>query len=74
MTGDTKLPKLRPLATKRNPNARCCGVCGREGGGGMTTALRFAGYEVPAGTIGYAHSDCIMRERKKLQEKGRASS
>ncbi len=69
MEQDTKLPKLRPLAVKRNPNARCCGVCGREGGSGMTMPLRMAGYDVPLGQIGYAHSDCIMRERKKLTKK-----
>jgi len=51
---------------------RCCWVCGRPGGAGFTTALRLAGYAVPArGVIAYAHNRCMVRaqQRYALREK-----
>jgi hypothetical protein len=52
---------------------RCCWVCGRVGGAGFTSALRVAGYDVPArGVIAYAHSDCMARALKRSAAKQRA--
>lgn len=53
------------LATKINPSVRCCGICGKIGGSGSTTILRFLGYDIPDGQIGYAHPACIIKARKK---------
>lgn len=43
---------------------RCCWVCGKPGGAGFTTALRHAGYDVPAGTMAYAHPNCMSKAVK----------
>lgn len=50
---------------KVDPRARCCWVCGKLGGAGFTTALRYAGYDVPRGEIGYAHPVCMRRAQLK---------
>lgn len=55
---------LKPRHRKMLPEARCCWICGKPGGMGFTRALRLAGYDVPAGEIGYAHAPCLMRARK----------
>ncbi len=46
------------------PGRRCM-VCGRIGGSGATMPLRFAGYTIPKGQIGYAHAPCLIRKRKQ---------
>ena len=40
---------------------RHCVVCGRIGGSAFTQSLRLAGYDIPRGTIGYAHASCVRR-------------
>lgn len=51
-------------APRHIPNGRCCWVCGKPGGSGFTSALRIAGYDIPRGQIGYAHSPCMSRALK----------
>lgn len=65
---------------KANPNVRCCWICGGNGGSGFTSALRFAGYEVKPGEMGYAHHLCMTtalrdaeRERCKTGTKAKES-
>jgi hypothetical protein len=55
---------------KANPYARCCWICGREGGAGFTIALRMLGFDVQKGDIAHAHTQCVQREqRRMLREK-----
>ena len=51
---------------KQNPDARCCWICGKVGGAGFTTALRWLGYDVKPGEMAYAHSRCVLREQRKV--------
>lgn len=44
---------------------RRCHICKRIGGSGSTAILRLLGYDIPKGQIGYAHSDCVARERRR---------
>lgn len=44
---------------------RRCMICGKIGGMGSTTILRMLGYDIPVGQIGYAHSSCFQKARKK---------
>jgi hypothetical protein len=52
----------RPKAV---PKGRKCALCGKPGGTGFTTALRLLGYNYAKGEIGYAHSNCLVRARRK---------
>lgn len=45
---------------KEREDARCCWVCGKLGGDGYTNFLRWSGYNVPAGTMAYAHTKCAF--------------
>jgi hypothetical protein len=51
------------MKIKTNPNGRVCAICGRWGGSGMTMPLQFLGYDIPKGEIGYAHANCVHKER-----------
>jgi hypothetical protein len=54
--------------TKSNPSVRCCWICGKEGGNGFTSALRWLGYDVPMqGCVAHAHAKCIAREQEKAK-------
>lgn len=50
---------------KEKPECRCCWVCGKVGGQGFTHALRFAGYRLRDGEMGYAHNNCMARAQKQ---------
>jgi hypothetical protein len=55
--------------TKKVPTARCCWVCGKLGGDGMTHALKFLGYDVPNGVVAHAHPRCIANAQRKAKRK-----
>jgi hypothetical protein len=52
-------------ATPELKEGRCCWVCGKVGGSGFTWALRAAGYDVPKGTMAYAHNNCMQKALKR---------
>jgi hypothetical protein len=54
---------------KADPSCRCCWVCGKIGGNGFTTALRFAGYRMKPGEMGYAHPRCMGRAKYEAAER-----
>lgn len=56
-------------AKQANPAARCCWVCGKLGGAGFTTALRLAGYDVPQGTMAYAHPGCAALAQRRAAKR-----
>lgn len=56
-----------PRAQPKLATGRCCWVCGKPGGGGFTTALRHAGYDVPRGTMAYAHYGCMARANETFR-------
>jgi hypothetical protein len=62
--------KLIPKAKHRDAlPGRHCWVCGRIGGAGFTTALRHAGYDVPPGSMAYAHEPCMRRAALRAAKK-----
>jgi hypothetical protein len=54
----------RDRANKEVETARCCWVCGKLGGEGFTNALRFAGYRMKKGEMGYAHAKCMIKAQR----------
>jgi len=52
---------------KREPKARCCWICGRLGGDGMTTMLLELGYNVPKGDVAHAHPRCVQIMQRKAK-------
>jgi hypothetical protein len=58
------LKRARKAALATQPGRRCA-ICNKLGGTGFTTALRLAGIPIPEGQIGYAHPDCLQRQRAK---------
>lgn len=61
-------------AKKANPQARCCWVCGKLGGAGYTTVLRMAGYDVPQGTMAYAHNGCAALAMRRAAKRAAKSA
>lgn len=43
---------------------RHCVICDKPGGHGCTTVLRYLGFIIPAGQIGYAHADCVAKRKR----------
>jgi hypothetical protein len=56
---------------KEYVEARCCWICGRLGGQGFTEALRFAGYRMQRGEMGYAHPECMRRAQNEQNERNK---
>ena len=52
---------------KTDPKSRCCWICGRLGGDGMTTMLLLLGYNVPKGDVAHAHPACVRTVQRKQQ-------
>lgn len=50
---------------KQNPAVRCCWICGKPGGAGFTHALRWMGYRMESGEMGYAHPVCVKIEKQR---------
>ncbi len=47
---------------------RVCAICGKPNGNGFTTALRHMGYDVPQGTMAYAHNRCLAKAQEKARK------
>lgn len=50
---------------------RVCAICGKPNGSGFTTALRALGYDVPPGTMAYAHNTCLHRVQMSARRRPR---
>ena len=62
------IPQRQPLVHGRsNGRGRTCWICGKAGGTGFTAALRLLGYEVPRGTIAYAHGNCLAKAKLRRE-------
>jgi len=67
-------PLLKPIVTWRDrapkevPGARCCWVCGRLGGAGFTSALRWAGYRLKHNEMAIAHPRCLVDAQRQHTE------
>jgi hypothetical protein len=59
----------RDRAPKVDPRARCCWVCGQRGGFVFTMALRWAGYRMKPGEMGYAHDSCMAVAAHQQRER-----
>lgn len=69
---NTPIVAWRDRAPKKNPKARCCWVCGEEGGWGFTSALRWAGYRMEPNECAHAHSRCLARANREAKEHNNA--
>lgn len=66
--------QLKPRHPKKNPNVRCCWVCGNVGGTGFTSALRWFGYDVPRDDVAHAHERCMRRLQRRQMAKNQRQS
>jgi len=58
------------------PVGRRCAVCGRMGGSGMNPAialLREAGYPLKVPDARHAHGSCVIRAKRELSTKPKAT-
>jgi hypothetical protein len=54
-------------AKKKDPNSRCCWVCGKHGGDGFSIMLRMLGYPVGKNVVAHAHPRCIDKAKAKAR-------